>query len=257
MDDDAAASDRVGIVGLGRLGLCQALTLERAGYDVLGCDVFPAYVDSINNKTLQSDEPGVVSLLRASTKLRATLSLEAVVDHSDLLMVVVATPTGIGEHAYDCGTLSRVLEDIGKLGRRDKHVVICCTVLPGYISQVASALLEGCEGCTISYNPEFIAQGDVMAGAAMRLLRATNTTPVCLALEPHAAVLRALRSQDSRSPTSCSSARAARLQATGCRPCTRGPAPTRLASAACRRPRRRSPSWRSTASSPPRSPSPT
>ena len=160
-DDAAAASDRVGIVGLGRLGLCQALTLERAGYDVLGCDVFPAYVDSINNKTLQSDEPGVVSLLRASTKLRATLSLEAVVDHSDLVMVVVATPTGIGEHAYDCGTLSRVLEDIGKLGRRDKHVVICCTVLPGYIAQVASSLLEGCAGCTISYNPEFIAQARV------------------------------------------------------------------------------------------------
>lgn len=163
-DDDG--DRRVGVVGLGRLGLCQALTLERVGYDVLGCDVFPAYVDSINNKTLQSDEPDVVSLLRASTKLRATLSLEAVVDHSDLVMVVVATPTGIGDHAYDCGTLSRVLEDIGKLGRRDKHVVICCTVLPGYIAQVAATLLEGCAGCTISYNPEFIAQGDIMAGLA-------------------------------------------------------------------------------------------
>ena len=166
--DDDAASDRVGMVGLGRLGLCQALTLERAGYDVLGCDVFPAYVDSINNKTLQSDEPGVVSLLRASTKLRATLSLEAVVDHSDLVMVVVATPTGIGEHAYDCGTLSRVLEDIGKLGRRDKHVVICCTVLPGYIAQVASSLLEGCAGCTISYNPEFIASQSGRQGSQLR-----------------------------------------------------------------------------------------
>ena len=81
-------------------------------------------------------------------------------------MVVVATPTGIGDHAYDCGTLSRVLEDIGKLGRRDKHVVICCTVLPGYIAQVAATLLEGCAGCTISYNPEFIAQGDIIAGLA-------------------------------------------------------------------------------------------
>ena len=60
-------------------------------------------------------------------------------------MVVVATQTGIGEHAYDCGTLSRVLEDIGKLGRPNKHVVVCCTVLPGYIATVATTLLEGCE----------------------------------------------------------------------------------------------------------------
>ena len=139
---------KVGVVGLGRLGLCQALTLERAGYDILGCDVYPQYVESINSKTLQSDEPGVVAALRASSKLRATLSLEEVVDYSDLVLIVVATPTGIGEHAYDCGTLSKVLEDIGKLRRANKHLVICCTVLPGYIS----------------YNPEFIAQGDIMAG---------------------------------------------------------------------------------------------
>ena len=162
----ASAADRISIVGLGRLGLCQALTLERAGFDVLGCDVFPPYVDSINAKTLRSDEPGVVDALLASTRLRATLSLEAAVDFSDLIMVVVATPTGIGEHAYDCGTLSRVLEDIGKLGRPNKHVVVCCTVLPGYIATVATTLLEGCDGATVSYNPEFIAQGDIMAGLA-------------------------------------------------------------------------------------------
>ena len=155
---------KVGVVGLGRLGLCQALTLERAGYDILGCDVYPQYVESINSKTLQSDEPGVVAALRASSKLRATLSLEEVVDYSDLVLIVVATPTGIGEHAYDCGTLSKVLEDIGKLRRANKHLVICCTVLPGYIANVASYLVDGCEGCTISYNPEFIAQGDIMAG---------------------------------------------------------------------------------------------
>ena len=71
--DDAAASDRVGIVGLGRLGLCQALTLERAGYDVLGCDVFPAYVDSINNKTLQSDEPFTVRTKDGSVLASDTL----------------------------------------------------------------------------------------------------------------------------------------------------------------------------------------
>ena len=84
---------------------------------------------------------------------------------------------GIGDHAYDCGTLSRVLEDIGKLGRVDKHVVICCTVLPGYIAQVAATLLEGCAGCTISYNPEFIAQGDIMAGK--RWLHRHSTARAC------------------------------------------------------------------------------
>eukprot|EP00966_Prymnesium_polylepis_P227008 5252555-Prymnesium_polylepis.1 len=157
---------RVSIIGLGRLGLCQALSFEKAGWAVLGCDVYPDYVSSINERSLQSNEPGVEAALQASQSLRATRSLEEAVDFCDLILVLVATPTGIGEHAYDTGTLSRVLADIGKLGRANKHVVVCCTVLPGYIAQVGSLLLEGCAGCTLSYNPEFIAQGEIMAGLA-------------------------------------------------------------------------------------------
>ena len=45
---------KVAIIGLGRLGLCQALTFEAAGWDVLGSDVHPTYVESINNKSLRS-----------------------------------------------------------------------------------------------------------------------------------------------------------------------------------------------------------
>ena len=73
---DVLAARRVSVVGLGRLGLCQALTLERAGWDVLGCDIFPDYNASINSRTLRSAEPGVEEALRQSTKLRATVRLE-------------------------------------------------------------------------------------------------------------------------------------------------------------------------------------
>jgi UDP-glucose 6-dehydrogenase len=45
-----------------------------------------------------------------------------------------------------------------------KHIAICCTVLPGYIANVARDLLKDAEGCTLSYNPSFIAQGNVMQG---------------------------------------------------------------------------------------------
>lgn len=155
---------RIGVVGLGRLGLCQALLLDKAGFDVLGCDVFPAYVDSINHRTLTSSEPGVTELMEQAQKLRATLSLADTIAHAELIMIYVATPTGIGEHAYDCGDLSRVLDNVARIGPTDKHVVICCTVLPGYIERVGSFLLESCAGCTLSYNPEFVAQGDIVRG---------------------------------------------------------------------------------------------
>ena len=161
----ATTADRtVSIVGLGRLGLCQALVFEAAGWDVLGCDVHPSYVASINEKTLRSSEPEVETMLQNTSRLRATLSLEETLAFSDLVLVLVATPTGIGEHSYDCGSLSKVLDDIAAQKPRNKHVVVCCTVQPGYLERVGALLLAECEGCTLSYNPEFIAQGRILAG---------------------------------------------------------------------------------------------
>ena len=155
---------RVSIIGMGRLGLCMALQLERAGWDVLGCDVIAEYVASINARTVASNEPGVQEWLRKAKRLRATTSMEMTVDFSDLVLILVATPTGIGHHAYDCGTLSKVLDQIAALRRPRKHVVVCCTVMPGWFADVGSLLLADCPGTTLSYNPEFIAQGAILDG---------------------------------------------------------------------------------------------
>lgn len=72
-----------------------------------------------------------------------------------------------------------------------KHVVIGCTVLPGYIANVGRFLISDCKDCSLrssraavaqsisifcadvcclivmmcrSYNPEFIAQGEIVKG---------------------------------------------------------------------------------------------
>ena len=47
------------VVGIGRLGLCFALTLERIGLRVCGVDVNPDYISKVNEKSLKSDEPGL------------------------------------------------------------------------------------------------------------------------------------------------------------------------------------------------------
>ena len=73
-------------------------------------------------------------------------------------------PFSAGEEAYDTATLGKVLSEINLLRPENKHIVICCTVLPGYISNVGSYLIEDCRSCTLSYNPEFIAQGEIMKG---------------------------------------------------------------------------------------------
>ena len=119
----------------------------------------------------QRQEPEIVRARRGGSssilsKTTRDSQSEEVVDHADVIFILVATPTGVGEHAYDTTALSRVLWDISRLKPRNKHIVICCTVLPGYIASTGSCLLEDCDGCTLSYNPEFIAQGAIMCGLA-------------------------------------------------------------------------------------------
>lgn len=126
--------------------------------------MFPSYVDMVNKRTLKNPEPGVEEYLSKAKKFRATLSLDAALSHSNLIYVLVATPTGIGEKSYDHSHLSRVLSDINKRKVVDKHIVIGCTVLPGYIKNTGRFLLRDCKNCTLNYNPEFIAQGAIIHG---------------------------------------------------------------------------------------------
>ncbi len=162
--ESVLSKKKVSMIGLGRLGICTALCFELHGWDVLGVDVFPGYVESVNNKTLKSNEPRVEELLKKSKKLKATTSLIEATNYSDLIMILVATPTGVGENSYDCGTLSKVLRDLNGLKLKNKHFIICCTVPPTYCDNIGLHLIEDCENCTLSYNPEFIAQGNIING---------------------------------------------------------------------------------------------
>ena len=156
---------KISIIGVGKLGLCFALTLERAGYDVLGCDINEAYVDLLNNKIFKSPEQGVEESLQSSLNFRATTNIEKVIEHSDVLFVVVATPS-LDNGRYDHSQVDSVLDKLENLGPQDstKQLIICCTTMPGYCDTVAERMAS--YNYVVSYNPEFIAQGTILRDQA-------------------------------------------------------------------------------------------
>ena len=101
---------KISIVGLGKLGLCFGLTLEKSGYFVLGCDIDEDYVSSINNKTLNSDETDVNSALAVSKNLSATTNLEECVNHSNIIFIVVPTPS-LPDGRYDHSFIDKVVDN--------------------------------------------------------------------------------------------------------------------------------------------------
>ena len=156
--------NNLSVIGIGKLGLCFALTLERAGYNVVGVDIDQNYVDTINNKTLQSCEENVEKYLQMSNNFTATTDLSKAVEYSDMLFVVVATPS-LANGRYDHSQVESVIREIKKLGpQRDKHFIVCCTTMPSYCDKVEQSLNE--YGYVVSYNPEFIAQGTILRDQA-------------------------------------------------------------------------------------------
>jgi nucleotide sugar dehydrogenase len=154
--------EKIAVIGIGKLGLCFALLLERAGYEVLGIDVRADYIDSINCKTLHTSEPGVVEALNSSRHFRATQRLDALREFSaHLLFVAVATPAdpvgGYAHHAVD--DLFTALYALRPLSAR-QDIVLMSTTLPGYCNSLAEKALE--YDYYLSYKPEFIAQGSIM-----------------------------------------------------------------------------------------------
>ena len=153
--------NKVSIIGIGKLGLCMALSLEKAGFEVMGVDLDAKYVKDLNNKVFYSDEPLVSERLFLSEKFTATLSLEECVNFSDLVFVVVATPS-LTNGRYDHSQVNKVVDEILSLGKplKQKHLVINCTTMPQYCETLSKKLLN--HNWTISYNPEFIAQGTII-----------------------------------------------------------------------------------------------
>ena len=154
------------VVGIGRLGLCFALSLEKTTkYNVKGCDIREDYVELINRKTLRSYEPGVNDLLAASNNFSATTNIREAVEHADLIFVTVATFSN-REGDYDVSQVDSVIKDLIALGAQasQKHLIICSNVNPGYSDQAYDQLSQ--YNWKVSFNPETVAQGTILENQA-------------------------------------------------------------------------------------------
>lgn len=152
---------KIGIIGAGRLGICLALLCEKAGYDVLVSDVREDYIKSLQNKEIDTNEPGVAELLKQSTNLRATTDNRKVIEECDVVYTLVATPS-LPTGDYDVSAVWRVIDDIVASEVYDKTFVVGCTTNPGDCEKFQDYLDDTNSGWDVFYNPEFIAQGSII-----------------------------------------------------------------------------------------------
>lgn len=159
---------KIGMMGLGKLGLPCALASEAAGHDVIGYDPNPAVAGYIKERKIPYREEGTPELL-VHSKIRV-VSVEDMVAHSDLIFVAVQTPhdplyegvTRIPETRVDFD-YSWLIQAVTQLNTAieaqgvDKPVVVISTVLPGTMDSKIIPLLGS--HFKLCYNPFFIAMG--------------------------------------------------------------------------------------------------
>lgn len=150
----------ISIVGVGKLGLCLALNLEKKGFNIIGVDVFKDYINSLNDKTFTTSEPYVNEYLQKSKNIIFTTNLEEALKN-DILFIVVRTPS-TSDWKYDHTDIENIANQFIKLGEQPtrKDLIINCTTFPGYCDILQEKLKN--YNYYISYNPEFIAQGTII-----------------------------------------------------------------------------------------------
>ena len=153
----------IAVLGVGRLGICVALTLEKNGYIVHCSDKNPKIMEAIESRTIETVEPGVKDLLAKSKNLVPVRSLNDVKD-VELFFCVVHTPS-LPDGSYNHQYLESCAEELKSYLQPNgpkKYFVVCSTTMPGYCAELQEKFTR--YNVEVCYNPEFIAQGAILKG---------------------------------------------------------------------------------------------
>ena len=153
---------KIGIVGVGKLGLCLALSLEKSGYKVKGVDLSPQYIEAINKRTFSTGEPEVVDALSSVKNFSTTANIREILDDKYELIFIVVQTTSLADGRFDHGKIDQVVRSMMDFGPRDHSTLlaIVSTTMPGYCDEIAAKVNS--LNYEVIYHPEFIAQGSIM-----------------------------------------------------------------------------------------------
>jgi UDPglucose 6-dehydrogenase len=158
---------RVGVIGLGKLGLPVACAIASRGVEVYGYDV---RVEAMRIPDELSYEEGLAETVKQAEGNLHFVTLEQLVSAADVIFVAAQTPhelrfegvTPLPEDRadFDYSHLKVAVARIADAAYRQKHrvtVAVISTVLPGTMAREVAPLLGGY--ASLVYNPSFIAMG--------------------------------------------------------------------------------------------------
>jgi len=154
----------IGLVGIGKLGICYSVILAKANYKVFVYDINTEILDSIKNNTYNYNEPELNSFIdRYKSNIILSYNLNDIYDNCDIIFTYIQTPSldnGLYNHEYINNFIEETLK-YDNINKTNKIILINSTVIPEYCNTIKDKLKSN--NFTLSYNPSFIAQGSIIA----------------------------------------------------------------------------------------------
>ncbi len=177
-------SAKVGVIGMGYVGLPLAVEFAHAGYTVVGLDVLPDKVDKLNAgisyiPDVPTDE--LAPLVKAG-KMRATTSYDDLAD-ADVISICVPTPLRKTKDP-DMSCVISAADEVAKVCHPGMLVVLESTTYPGTTEEVIVPRLLGNgltagENVFIAFSPERVDPGNPTYGVRNTPKVVGGVTPAC------------------------------------------------------------------------------
>ena len=156
---------KIGVIGLGFVGLSLTSVLSSKGYDVIGIDVDKEKCKKISNGITPFFEPDLEKILKNGLKKKLRISNDfSLINDCDFIFVTVGTPQN-SNGAIDLSIIKKAIFSLGSSiqGNKNKPVILVkSTVVPGTMKNIVLPILEktskkkaGRDFGLIS-NPEFL-----------------------------------------------------------------------------------------------------
>ncbi|BCU69067.1 UDP-glucose dehydrogenase family protein [Stygiolobus caldivivus] len=150
---------KIGIVGLGVVGLVTGAVLADQGHEIVGVDIDQNKVKGLQCNRSPIYEPGLDELLQKN-KERFTFTTDySMLKEADVVFITVATPTVEGKNYI--GYVLDAAKAMKPYLKRDTIVVVKSTVVPG-TSRKVKQIVER----EVVSNPEFLREGNAVVDTA-------------------------------------------------------------------------------------------
>ena len=137
---------KVGIVGIGRIGLPTALCFANSGFETIGIDINAELVNMVNSGDYPlKDEPEfdkIFEVVMHQKKLVATTNISKAVLECDIILLSLPTPMD-DQNIPDYTALLLVGKSLNKVLSNGQIVIVESTVEPGFIENELLQTIEG------------------------------------------------------------------------------------------------------------------